>query len=254
MFLGYGTHQKGYRCYHPPTRRMYITMDVTFLESEYYFSEQLSTSPSQGEPSLESEKWINLEFETTKASVEPPVQSAKPPVQSTIHTQDPPSLTVPEDQTPSENISEVIQPILSSNEINTSVGYKLPFRHNRGKPPKRYSPEYAAENQRYPIANHVSSHKLSQPLQAFAHQLSSTHIPGDIREALSSPEWSQAIMTEMEALNKNHTWSLVPLPKGKRTVGCRWVFSIKHKADGTIERYKARLVAKGFTQTYGIDY
>jgi hypothetical protein len=91
-------------------------------------------------------------------------------------------------------------------------------------------------------------------LQAFAHQLSSTHIPGDIREALSSPEWSQAIMTEMEALNKNHTWSLVPLPKGKRTVGCRWVFSIKHKADGTIERYKARLVAKGFTQTYGIDY
>jgi hypothetical protein len=37
-------------------------------------------------------------------------------------------------------------------------------------------------------------------------------------------------------------------------VGCRWVFSIKHKVDGTIEKYKARLVAKGFTQTYGIDY
>ncbi|KAF9673292.1 hypothetical protein SADUNF_Sadunf10G0009000 [Salix dunnii] len=54
----------------------------------------------------ESEKWINLEFETTEASVEPPVQSAEPPVQSTIHTQDPPSLTVPEDQTPSENIPE----------------------------------------------------------------------------------------------------------------------------------------------------
>jgi hypothetical protein len=37
-------------------------------------------------------------------------------------------------------------------------------------------------------------------------------------------------------------------------VGCKWVFSIKHKADGSIERYKARLVAKGYTQTYGIDY
>ena len=37
-------------------------------------------------------------------------------------------------------------------------------------------------------------------------------------------------------------------------MGCKWVFSIKHKADGSIERYKARLVAKGYTQTYGIDY
>ena len=58
----------------------------------------------------------------------------------------------------------------------------------------------------------------------------------------------------MEALLKNQTWTLVQLPKGKKTVGCRWVFSVKHKADGSIERYKARLVAKGYTQTYGVDY
>ena len=53
---------------------------------------------------------------------------------------------------------------------------------------------------------------------------------------------------------KNDTWTLVPLPDGKRTVGCKWVFTIKYKADGSIDRYKARLVAKGYTQTYGIDY
>ena len=58
----------------------------------------------------------------------------------------------------------------------------------------------------------------------------------------------------MSALQKNDTWTLVPLPDGKRTVGCKWVFTIKYKADGSIDRYKARLVAKGYTQTYGIDY
>ena len=58
----------------------------------------------------------------------------------------------------------------------------------------------------------------------------------------------------MEALQKNNTWKLIPQPEGKKTVGCKWVFSIKYKADGSIDRYKARLVAKGFTQTYGIDY
>ena len=40
----------------------------------------------------------------------------------------------------------------------------------------------------------------------------------------------------------------------KATVGCKWVFRIKYRLDGSLERYKARLVAKGFTQTYNIDY
>ena len=58
----------------------------------------------------------------------------------------------------------------------------------------------------------------------------------------------------MRALKKNGTWDVVNLPKGKKSVGRKWVFTVKYKADGSIERYKARLVARGFTQTYGIDY
>ena len=43
-------------------------------------------------------------------------------------------------------------------------------------------------------------------------------------------------------------------PQGKKIVGCRLVFTVKHNADELVNRYKTRLVAKRFTQTYGIDY
>jgi hypothetical protein len=135
-----------------------------------------------------------------------------------------------------------------------AVGYTLPYRHNRGKPPNRYSPDSGERSSKYPIANYVSTNRLSKPLTTFIHELSSHWVPSNIHEALTDPKWTQAIKGEMEALLKNETWTLVHLPKGKKTVGCRWVFSIKHKADGSIDRYKARLVAKGYTQTYGIDY
>ncbi|RVW34639.1 Retrovirus-related Pol polyprotein from transposon RE2 [Vitis vinifera] len=58
---------------------------------------------------------------------------------------------------------------------------------------------------------------------------------------------------ELTALELNKTWKLVTLPKNKRTIGCKWVFKVKYKADGTIERHKARLVAKGYTQQEGFD-
>lgn len=57
-----------------------------------------------------------------------------------------------------------------------------------------------------------------------------------------------------KALQKNRTWNLVPLSKGKKMIGCKWVFSMKHKIDGSIKRYNMRHVAKGYIQTYGIDY
>ena len=53
---------------------------------------------------------------------------------------------------------------------------------------------------------------------------------------------------------KNHTCDMIDLSPGWSVVGCRWVYKIKIKADGSVERYKACLVTKGFTQEYGIDY
>jgi hypothetical protein len=59
---------------------------------------------------------------------------------------------------------------------------------------------------------------------------------------------------EYAALCLNKIWRLVAPPHGQHIVGCKWVFKLKQKSDGSIDRYKARLVAKGFTQRHGIDY
>jgi hypothetical protein len=59
---------------------------------------------------------------------------------------------------------------------------------------------------------------------------------------------------KMAMLDANVIWELVALPKDKKKIGCKWVYKIKHNADGSMNRYKARLVAKGYAQIYGIDY
>ncbi|KAL5733172.1 hypothetical protein ACOSP7_032514 [Xanthoceras sorbifolium] len=84
--------------------------------------------------------------------------------------------------------------------------------------------------------------------------LATLYEPHTYREALTDPLWQQAMNEELDALHKNHTWDIVDLPPGQSVVGCRWVYKIKTKADGSIERYEARLIARGFTQEYGIDY
>ncbi|MCO5581578.1 hypothetical protein L7F22_035466 [Adiantum nelumboides] len=59
---------------------------------------------------------------------------------------------------------------------------------------------------------------------------------------------------EIDSIHKNHTWDLVDLPTGKKPIGTKWVFKVKRKQDGSVDRYKARLVAKVYAQRKGIDY
>jgi histone deacetylase 1/2 len=84
--------------------------------------------------------------------------------------------------------------------------------------------------------------------------LASTCEPNRLSEALDDPKWRQAMEEEYNALLENKTWHLVPLSSNKNIIDCKWVYHIKKREDGSIDRYKARLVAKGFKQRYGIDY
>lgn len=59
---------------------------------------------------------------------------------------------------------------------------------------------------------------------------------------------------EIHTLEKNEIWERCKLPKAKKTVGCKWVYTIKYLNYGIVERYKARYVAQGYTHTYGVDY
>jgi len=88
----------------------------------------------------------------------------------------------------------------------------------------------------------------------YAHLATVDDEPSNLQAALANKHWKLAMDVEFDVLLKNKIWHLVPPQKGRDVIDCKWVYKVKKKADGSIDRYKARLVAKGFKQRYGIDY
>jgi hypothetical protein len=62
------------------------------------------------------------------------------------------------------------------------------------------------------------------------------------------------MLKEYKSIIKNNVWDIVPRPKDKSVVSSKWIYKIKHAADGSVEKFKERFVARGFTQKEGIDY
>ncbi|KAH9685014.1 protein kinase domain-containing protein [Citrus sinensis] len=205
---GYALHQKGYRCYHPPSRKIYITMDVVFHEDIMYY---LSESEFQGEYNEEEIHTLTyLPPEESQSSIE------------IVNLQDTGKANGDDSQ------AEICEDTFGE--------------HNN-------SDTTAIENESHEeIPNQSSAEDVptTSPIRRI--------LPQCQNRALKDPKWKAAMNDEMRSLQKNQTWELVDLPPGKKPVGCRWIYTIKYKTDGSIERYKARLVAKGYTQTYGIDY
>ncbi|KAI9152926.1 hypothetical protein LWI28_003161 [Acer negundo] len=81
-----------------------------------------------------------------------------------------------------------------------------------------------------------------------------TSDPVSFEEANQEGKWRSAMDDEIRSIEKNKTWELTNLPKGRKAIGVKWVYKTKRNVKGEVQRYKARLVAKGYKQKEGVDY
>ena len=141
-----------------------------------------------------------------------------------------------------------------SSELVKVKGKLMPARQpservNKGRfTSPKYEEEFglqATESDRL-LSEHfalIGSHWIQEP-KTWADAMASEH----------SDKWKEAAEAEYASLLEMQTWDLVDLPADRKPIGSKWVFRVKHKSDGTVDRFKARFVAKGYAQAYGIDY
>ncbi|KAL6335683.1 hypothetical protein AAG906_032873 [Vitis piasezkii] len=158
---------------------MYITMDVTFVETETFFP---PNSPLQRETRQKDVSKIHVELRQPK-HVSLPTEHHEDDHEAHVTS---PS-TDPKSN--SENDPEVSS--FNTNILAPPIGYVLPNRHNHGKPPSRYSPDLEGRRSRYPIANYVSTKELNEPLKTFVHKISMCHFLTRVEEALGDPKWTR---------------------------------------------------------------
>ncbi|KAJ0941358.1 putative RNA-directed DNA polymerase [Helianthus annuus] len=248
VFLGYGPHQKGYRCYSPRRRHMYITLDCDLLEIEFFYTSQHSVQgETENSDTLSWLKWTPFQ-ERNRITHNESLASHNPNGNigpTSVTNQDPPGLVTEVSNShtheDSQNIesndhrdidNHDIEQILQEEQEEQVQGehgmpiqeettdkYVLSPRANRGIPPKRYTPEKQANSSRYPMAN-IAKGNLSKEAKEFACSLYDDQIPNSVKQALDSKNWKDAMETEMEALIKNNTWEKCVLPPGKKAVGC----------------------------------
>ena len=100
------------------------------------------------------------------------------------------------------------------------------------------------------VSNYLGFQSVPQSIH-LATSLRPPLVPRHLPSAMTSPDsdkWKQAMVTEISALERNHTWDIVPLPSGKTALGCKWVFALRPDTEGNLTRYKARLVSRGDLQ------
>ena len=250
IFIGYPFGTKGYKVLSLATRKIHISRDVVFKESIFPFTvlSDVSNFPSV----LHSVPFIDiLHDDTVLYSMQHMENNVDGASNSPLHT--------------SPNTTTGLSP---NNVEHDSNSVQIPNRPSRSHKLPAYLHDYILPNNMtnhlhnthvslntaFSKHQHIPSEVLSSESQTLVRNISNDNEPSPYEEAAVNPAWQQAMTQEFEALHTNHTWDLVSLPSGKKAIGCRWVYKVKHKADGTVERFKSRLVVKGYTQEAGIDY
>ncbi|GJU37394.1 ribonuclease H-like domain-containing protein [Tanacetum coccineum] len=122
------------------------------------------------------------------------------------------------------------------------------------KVPAKFNDYVVNNSKKYGLEKYVTYTNLNTSNCCFSTNLNNSSEPTSYFEAIKNPNWIEAMNNEIEAINRNNTWTICDLPEGRKAVGSKWLWKIKYKSTGEIERYKARVVAKGFSQREGFDY
>uniref|UniRef100_A0A2N9J0N1 CCHC-type domain-containing protein n=1 Tax=Fagus sylvatica TaxID=28930 RepID=A0A2N9J0N1_FAGSY len=234
VFLGYPYGVKGYKVMDLITHKIFISGDVVFHETIVPFQDHNSQT-TQIDPfsTLVLPHCIDeISFLSTSSIPDSSMYDialSSDALHNTVLASDILPIYVPE----SVSMSSLICP-----PVNTR-------KSTRTSNPPKYLHDYHCNLAAFFCPTLSTSHDKVTAL---------TLEPQFYHQAIQSSEWRDAMQAELTALEANNTWSLTSLPPYKSPIGCKWVYKIKHRADGSIERYKARLVAKGYTKKEGFDY
>jgi hypothetical protein len=156
--------------------------------------------------------------------------------------------------TSSSSSSLHVVPSRKSSRLRSRPGYLHNYHRNLADSSSSSPRSSTYAGIPYSISSFLSYNKLSSAHKHFSLFVSSIVEPQYYHQVVHHAEWREAMSKEIQALELNNTWTVVDLPPSKRPIGCKWVYKVKLKSNGSIERYKARLVPKGYTQCECLDY